>query len=125
MAAAVEPAPRQTGEPGPGALESRVAWRRGRQLPANGADLDHGPGLARPRPAPRTSLRNRPAILGRPGPIDLIDHNSPTFALFVRTYAHRLISNAYRLRSQAHGFVSRRSLAGSVVPKQQGWRVPA
>ena len=88
------------------AFESRVARRRGRQLPANGADLDHGPGLARPRPDPRTSLRNRPAVLGRSGQIDLTDHNRPTFALFYRTYANRLLSNAYRLRSLEHGFVS-------------------
>src|SRR5512133_457514 len=106
MATAVEPAPRQTRLARPRTFESRMAWRRGRQLPANGADRDHGPRLARPRPDARASLRNRPAVLGRSEQIDLTDHNPPTFALFYRTYPNRLLSNAYRLRSLEHGFVS-------------------
>jgi predicted RNA-binding Zn-ribbon protein involved in translation (DUF1610 family) len=34
--------------------------------------------------------------LGRAEQIDLVDHRRPTFALFVRTYRHRLFSNVYK-----------------------------
>ncbi len=46
--AALEPAPRQAGNAGARAPESRMARRCGRQLPADGPDRHHGPGLARP-----------------------------------------------------------------------------